>query len=308
MQPTHLTSKQDEAEIHRLIAEWSAALEAKDLDGLTAGYLPDSVMYDAIPPYKTVGKDAIREVWANCLPYFPEKFKSEHRDITIHVSGDIALVHGLHHLVPTPADDSCGQTWMRVTVGYRRINGTWKVVHEHISIPFNPMNNQAWMISNPDIADTPDYGCHFQFEGVMAAPVSKIYEALTTKRGIQNWWTESCDVGSTVGSQITVRFGPTFKLMRIESLQSDAVVQWQVIDSHLEVPGLARTDEWIGTKINFRLEPESDSATRVRMEHIGLTPQVECFQLCSAGWSQFLGSLKSYVETGNGTPYAHPAA
>jgi hypothetical protein len=43
MQPTHLTSKQDEAEIHRLIAEWSAALEAKDLDGLTAGYLPDSI-------------------------------------------------------------------------------------------------------------------------------------------------------------------------------------------------------------------------------------------------------------------------
>jgi uncharacterized protein YndB with AHSA1/START domain len=134
------------------------------------------------------------------------------------------------------------------------------------------MNHQAWMISNPDIADMPDYGCHFQFEGVMTAPVSKIYEALTTKRGIQSWWTESCDVGSTVGSQITVRFGPTFALMQIESLQSDAVVQWQVIDSHLEVPGLVRTDEWIGTKINFRLEPESDSATRVRMDHIGLVP------------------------------------
>lgn len=152
------TTQQDEAEIHRLIAAWSAALEAKDVDALTADYLPDSLLYDAIPPYKVVGKQAIREVWANCLPYFPEKFKSEHRDITIHVSGDLAIMYALHHFVPTPADHPSGQTWMRVTVGYRRIDGKWRVVHEHISIPFNPMNDQTWKITNPDVVDMLDYG------------------------------------------------------------------------------------------------------------------------------------------------------
>lgn len=158
MNPTHADAQQDEAEIRRLIAQWSAALEAKDLDGLTAGYLPDTILFDAIPPYKTVGKEAIRETWANCLPYFPEKFRSEHRDITVHVSGDVALVHCLHHFVPIPADHPCGQTWLRVTVGYRRIDGAWRVAHEHISIPFNPMNNQAWFVTNPDVQDIPDYG------------------------------------------------------------------------------------------------------------------------------------------------------
>lgn len=158
MNTTNETTRQDEAEIRRLIAAWSAALEAKDVEALTADYLPDTVLYDAIPPYKTVGKAAIREAWANCLPYFPETFKSEHRDITIHVSGDIALVHGLHHFVPTPADDPSGQTWMRISVCYRRIDGKWKVVHEHISVPFNPMNNQVWNIKNPDVIDMPDYG------------------------------------------------------------------------------------------------------------------------------------------------------
>lgn len=152
------TAQQDEAEIRRLIAEWSAALEAKDVDALTANYTPESVLYDAIPPYKTVGKDAIRESWSNCLPYFPETFKSEHRDITIHVSGDLAVVHGLHHFIPTPADHPCGQNWMRVTVAFRRIGGQWKVVHEHVSVPFNPMNNQVWNITNPDVLDMPDYG------------------------------------------------------------------------------------------------------------------------------------------------------
>jgi uncharacterized protein (TIGR02246 family) len=158
MATSHSLAEAYEIEIRQLISAWNAALEAKNVDALTANYLPDSVLYDAIPPYKVVGKEAIREAWANCLPYFPEKFKSEHRDLTIHISGDMALVHGLHHFVPTLAEDPIGQTWMRVTVCYRRIDGKWKVVHEHISVPFNPMNNQAWNITNPDIVDTPDYG------------------------------------------------------------------------------------------------------------------------------------------------------
>jgi ketosteroid isomerase-like protein len=78
--------------------------------------------------------------------------------VAIHVDGDTAFAHCLHHFVPTPADHPCGQTWMRVTVGYRRIDGKWKVIHEHVSIPFNPMDNQAWFIRDPDVVDMPDYG------------------------------------------------------------------------------------------------------------------------------------------------------
>ena len=148
---------EDEAAIRRLIATWSRALEAKDLDGLVADYADDAVLFDAIPPYKTVGKEAIREVWANCLPYFPERFKSEHRDIVIHVTGDTAIMHCLHHFIPEPANDPIGQNWLRVTVGYRRIEGKWKSVHDHISTPFNPMNSQAWMIRDPNTVDMPDY-------------------------------------------------------------------------------------------------------------------------------------------------------
>jgi uncharacterized protein (TIGR02246 family) len=148
----------DEAEIRHMMHEWSRALEAKDLDRLFKNYAPDAVLYDAIPPYKAVGVKNIRQAWANCLPYFPESFQSEHRDIQIHVAGDTALMHCLHHFIPTPADDPIGQNWLRVTVGYRKINSEWKVIHEHISTPFNPMNNQAWMITNPDVVDMPDYG------------------------------------------------------------------------------------------------------------------------------------------------------
>jgi uncharacterized protein (TIGR02246 family) len=115
------TAAQDETEIRRLIATWSKALESKDLDGITADYAPDALLYDAIPPYKTIGADAIRTAWQSCLPCFPDEFASEHRDLVIHVDGDLAVVHGLHHFLPSPAGHPCGQTWMRVTVCYRLI-------------------------------------------------------------------------------------------------------------------------------------------------------------------------------------------
>ncbi len=150
---------EDEAEIRRLISAWSRALEAKDVDRLLANYAEDVVLFDAIPPYQTVGIENLRKVWLGCLPYFPDTFRSEHRDIVVNVRGDTAFVRCLHHLIPTPADHPSGSTWMRVTTGLSRMNGAWKVVHEHVSIPFNPMTNEAWLIQDPDTLSVPDYSC-----------------------------------------------------------------------------------------------------------------------------------------------------
>ncbi|QGJ68860.1 Hypothetical protein PBC10988_5240 [Planctomycetales bacterium 10988] len=147
----------DKAEIRELIADWSDALEKKDLDRLLANYDSESLLFDAIPPYKTRGGENIRKLWEACLPYFPEKFKSEHRYLEITVDGDVAYVHGLHHFLADPPDHPCGQTWMRITVCYRRKEGKWMVAHEHVSIPFNPMTGQAFYIPNPDVVEAPDY-------------------------------------------------------------------------------------------------------------------------------------------------------
>ena len=148
----------------------------------------------------------------------------------------------------------------------------------------------------------------FKFELVLAAPTSEVYEALTTQQGIQSWWTASSEVGTSVGEQIAIRFGQTFKVMKIEVLRPETEVRWRVIDAHLVVPGLTRTNEWMGTTILFQLAPQSDALTRLQLEHIGLTPEVECYGLRSQGWHQFLGSLQRYVETGKGSPYVEPDA
>ena len=140
----------DEAEIRNLIGQWSRALEAKDVDGLTANYLPDSVLFDVMPPYKTEGPTAIRQLWQSCLPHFPASFKSEHRELKITVGTDIAFVHGLHRMKPLdPPDHPCGQSWLRVTACYRKVDGRWFVAHEHVSFPFDCTTGQISPIVNP---------------------------------------------------------------------------------------------------------------------------------------------------------------
>ena len=146
----------------------------------------------------------------------------------------------------------------------------------------------------------------FKFDLLVAAPAAKVFEALTTQQGIQSWWTTSSEVGTAVGEHITIRFGGTFKVMQIEALHPATEVRWRVVDAHLVVPGLARTNEWLGTTIVLQLVPQSDTVTRLSLEHIGLTPEVECYDICSQGWAQFLESLKAYLETGKGSPYVEP--
>jgi uncharacterized protein (TIGR02246 family) len=148
---TNSAASASEREILDLIAKWRKALEARDLDGLVADYADDAVLFDVKPPYKFQGPAAIRRVWEQCLPYFPKAFKSEHRDLKVDVNGDLAFVHGLHHVQPIgEPNHPAGQSWIRVTACYRKANGRWLVAHEHVSMPFDCTTGQVAPIVSPD--------------------------------------------------------------------------------------------------------------------------------------------------------------
>ncbi|MDQ2874979.1 MAG: hypothetical protein M3Y33_09385 [Actinomycetota bacterium] len=46
---------------------------------------------------------------------------------------------------------------------------------------------------------------------------------------------------------------------------------------------------------------------RCAFRHEGLSPQLECYDMCRAGWDQYLPSLRDYLETGTGTPFCQAA-
>ena len=139
----------------------------------------------------------------------------------------------------------------------------------------------------------------------IAAPAAAVFEAITSERGLKSWWTATCEAGTGVGSRATFRFGKTYNVMRTEKLSPNKEVIWQCLEQHHEAAELKQKDEWAGTHVKFRLESRSPSATLLHFEHEGLTPELECFQICERGWGHFIKkSLKRYVETGQGEPFS----
>lgn len=78
----------------------------------------------------------------------------------------------------------------------------------------------------------------------------------------------------------------------IELIPAKKIV-WLVTDSRLSF--LSDTGEWMNTKIGFDISRKEDK-TEVTFTHEGLTPQIECYDQCSAGWTGYLDNLSKKLE------------
>jgi uncharacterized protein (TIGR02246 family) len=139
----------DEAQIQQLIADRDNAVGAKDVDGIMAHYAADVVFFDVKPPYQIKGANQLRRAWDMCLPYLPDSFEIETRDLRIIASGNLAVAHGLFHFTGMSDDHPATQTWMRSTVSFTKCRGQWQIVHEHGSVPFDPETSQAVFTLEP---------------------------------------------------------------------------------------------------------------------------------------------------------------
>jgi uncharacterized protein YndB with AHSA1/START domain len=125
------------------------------------------------------------------------------------------------------------------------------------------------------------------------AQSSRVYDALTTLKGLSGWWTGDTTGDTNVGGVIHFRFGDRgFIDMRVRELAPDGRVAWQVVDGPAA---------WIGTKVMFELRQDGDFTT-VLFKHEGWKEPVEFMHHCSTKWATYLLSLKELVETGTGRP------
>jgi len=130
----------------------------------------------------------------------------------------------------------------------------------------------------------------------MSAPLESVYEAVATKEGISSWWTRDGVRGdSTEGSRLGFYFGQPepAAVMEVTRLSPDGHVGWSCVEG---------AEEWVGTTLSFDLT-EADGETVVLFSHADWRSPSEFMAHCSARWAYFLLSLKSYLETGTGTPF-----
>ncbi len=130
-------------ELSALIDSWVAANRAKDIDAILDHYAEDVVAFDAIKQLQFIGHDAYKAHWKFCLEHCPGPLSFSVDQVQQWSSGDLGFGHFLCNCGGTDADGKSESGWLRVTQGYRRENGRWRIVHDHFSVPFEMETGQA---------------------------------------------------------------------------------------------------------------------------------------------------------------------
>ena len=129
--------------INTLIEQWKHAVLSRNIDKIVSYYADDIVSFDAVTALQFKGKAAYRAHWEACMEHCPGPGIFEFHELRIVESQDSAFAHWLAHCGGAGPDGKVKACWMRVTAGYQRFNGDWKVVHEHWSAPFDMASGTA---------------------------------------------------------------------------------------------------------------------------------------------------------------------
>jgi ketosteroid isomerase-like protein len=110
-------------------------IRRKDVDRLLASYAPEVVTFNLAPPLQTIGtnrKDA--QAW---MDSYEGPIECQIQNLQIMASGDVAFAHYLIRTVGQLKIGRSADMWFRATLGLRKAEAHWLVVHEHQSEPID---------------------------------------------------------------------------------------------------------------------------------------------------------------------------
>jgi uncharacterized protein YndB with AHSA1/START domain/ketosteroid isomerase-like protein len=134
----HTTGAQDaddQDRIRAIFGDSTNALFCRSVDLAVRHFADDLVSYDLAPPLEHIGPG--RQGMQDWFDTWDGPIAWAMRDTHVEIGGDIAFARGLGHMTGSKKDGDKVDVWVRVTVGLARRDGTWKITHQHTSVPFH---------------------------------------------------------------------------------------------------------------------------------------------------------------------------
>jgi ketosteroid isomerase-like protein len=129
----------DKLEIRKLEVRFALAISTKNVDAIMKEYVPGNELFvfDVGVPRQHVGWDDYKKDWLGFVAMFQGPIQFSSSDLSITSDGKIAYGHSIQHVSGTGTDGSAIDFTVRVTDVYRKIDGKWLIVQEHVSVPLD---------------------------------------------------------------------------------------------------------------------------------------------------------------------------
>lgn len=131
---------------------------------------------------------------------------------------------------------------------------------------------------------------------IVRGSIGNVFGALTEQSGYTGWWSKDCQIARKAGEESKLKFNKEGTIVNMRFRQDEIVpnksVRWTCVGHDME--------SWIGTTLHWDLAAD-ETGTEVTFEHGGW--KADAPEPVVQGWRHFLGSLRSWVETGTGQPW-----
>lgn len=131
----------------------------------------------------------------------------------------------------------------------------------------------------------------------IAATPLKVFGTLTNVTEFAAWWAPAAG-SARDGGELSLAFEgiPQPLVLQVKTAVPVSQLAWHVTACDF-------LTDWAGTTVHVTIRPIADDSCTVTFRHEGLTPQLECYDMCRAGWDQYVPSLRDYIQAGTGHPY-----
>ena len=126
-----------ESQIKAVIEAWADAVRRHDLSGILAHHEQDIVMFDVPPPLQSRGMDEYKKTWDLFFRYHKPSQAFDIEELVVTAGEDVAFAVAIVRCgsgtFSGPPEE--GGFLFRLTIGLRNVDGDWRIVHEHHSVP-----------------------------------------------------------------------------------------------------------------------------------------------------------------------------
>ena len=134
MSNNRVDTNEDETKIRQLIEDWAASVRNADMEAILAQHADDIVMYDVPKPFQSVGIAAYRKTWDTFFACTkPNVFDIQ--ELSIVADKNVAFCFATMKCADKSNSADYVELDFRLTVGLKKMNDRWIIVHEHHSVP-----------------------------------------------------------------------------------------------------------------------------------------------------------------------------